>query len=62
MTEYSHLPPLERAAKYRELATDARNEAARVSGGAVKESYIVIAERWEELARGIEERLARGKN
>ena len=58
--EYSHLPPHERAKKFRELADDARGEAERVSDRRVKESYVLIAKRWEEMAAEIEKRLSRG--
>ena len=57
--EYSHLPPRERAKKFRELADDARLEGERVGDRRMKESYLLIAERWEEMAREIEKRLSR---
>jgi hypothetical protein len=51
--EFSHLPPKERAKRYRELAQDARREAAN-SKGAAHQSYLIIAEQWEKLARDAE--------
>jgi hypothetical protein len=57
---YSHLPPRERAERYRKLAADARAEAERViERQALHESYIIIAKRWEDMALDIERRLAR---
>jgi hypothetical protein len=47
--EFSHLPREERAKRYRQLAEDARREAAR-SAGAARNSYLLIAEQWESLA------------
>jgi hypothetical protein len=47
--EFSHLPREERAKRYRELAQDARREAAR-SPGAARNAYVLIAEQWESLA------------
>ncbi len=49
MPEFSHLPPKERARRYRELAQDARREAAN-SKGPAQQSYLLIAEQWEKLA------------
>jgi len=53
MPEFSHLPPKERAKRYRELAQDARREAAS-SKGAANKSYLIIAEQWEKLAADAE--------
>jgi hypothetical protein len=60
VTEYSDLPPRERVAKYRERAVNARKLAQRVQDEQVKRSYTLIAERWEEMARDTERRIARG--
>jgi hypothetical protein len=62
VTEDSELPPRERAKRYRALAEDARTEAARATAQKVRESYIIIAERWEDMALDLERRLARGTN
>jgi hypothetical protein len=43
------LPPEQRAARFLALAGDARREAV-MSKGAVRQSYILIAEQWERLA------------
>ncbi len=56
--DFSHLPPLERARRYRDLAEDARCEAENAKGAA-RESYRLIATQWEQLAEDIEKR-ARG--
>jgi hypothetical protein len=60
VTEYSHLPPRQRVAKYRERGENARKQAQRVQDEQVKRSYMLIAERWEEMARDTERRIARG--
>ena len=62
MSEYSHLPLRERAKKYRELAGDALKMAKHSSDRAIRESYEIIAKRWEDMAADIERRLARGKD
>ncbi len=54
---YSHVPASEREKKYRKLATDARREAERVGDRKMRESYVTIAERWENLAANIEQEL-----
>jgi len=43
MPDFAHLPPKERAKRYRELADDARREAAKATSEAVRESYLIIA-------------------
>ena len=58
--EYTHLPPRERATKYRELASDAREQAELLSDGKLRESYLFIAERWDDMAADIDRRLAHG--
>ena len=62
MTENRELPPPERAKRYRAFAEDARKEAERVTDRKVREAYIIIAERWEDMAADVEQRLARGKD
>lgn len=47
--EYSNLPPLERIKHYLDLAGDARKEAEKCEGHA-RQSYLLMAERWEQLA------------
>jgi hypothetical protein len=42
-----------RLGRYRELAQQARREAAR-SQGAVQQSYLILAANWEELARYVQ--------
>jgi hypothetical protein len=56
VTEYSHLPPRERVAKYRERAENARMQAQRVQDEQVKRSYLLI----EEMARDTERHIAHG--
>jgi hypothetical protein len=60
VTEYIDLPARERAAKYPQLAEGACKEAERVKDRHVKEGYVLIAERWEEMACDVERRLLRG--
>ena len=61
VTEYSLLPPRERAKTYRALANDARKEAAQVNDRRVKEAYVIIAERWDDMAADIERGLVRSE-
>ena len=56
MTEFSELPPLKRLQRYLQLASDARREADASQGG-VRESYTLMAEHWEYLAKAMEETL-----
>jgi hypothetical protein len=49
MNDLSALPPLERIKHYLDLADDARREGARAAGSA-RESYLLFAQRWEQLA------------
>lgn len=49
MTELSDLPPPARIQRYRDLAADARSQAA-MAKDALRESYILMAEQWEKLA------------
>ncbi len=51
--EFSDLPPLARAKRYRLLAQDARREADKATG-ALRESYVLSAERWDKLAADLE--------
>jgi hypothetical protein len=51
------LPPLERAAEYRELAAAALNRAMIAESAWVKASQIDMAARWDSLAQDIERRL-----
>ena len=53
MAEFDDLPPLQRAKRYRALAQDARREAANAKG-ALRQSYILSAEKWEKLADELE--------
>ena len=48
MDDISHLPAKERAKRYRQLATDARREAADTTDG-VRESYLIIAAQFDHL-------------
>jgi hypothetical protein len=43
------LPAKERVKQYRQLAADARREAAATTGG-VQESYLIIAAQFDHLA------------
>jgi len=49
VTDFSQLPPLDRAKKYRQLAGDARREAENADS-TVQESYKLLAEHWGNLA------------
>jgi hypothetical protein len=49
MLDASDLPPAERAKQYRRLAEDALQEANKGTG-AVRESYLIIAEQFKRLA------------
>jgi hypothetical protein len=49
VTDLSHLTPVARARICLDLAADARREAT-VATGALRESYLLIAESWERLA------------
>jgi hypothetical protein len=50
MTDFSELPPYEQAKRYRQLAEDALREAGQTDGS-VRQSYLLIAEQWNRLAR-----------
>ena len=56
VAEFVDLPAAERAKRYRALAEDARREAA-VANGAARQSYLIITERWEQLAADAEARI-----
>ena len=53
MSEFSYLPPLMRAKRYRALAQDARNEAAKTVG-VLREAYQLSAEKWDNKAEELE--------
>ena len=57
LTEQSRTP---QAKRYRERAADARRNAASASG-AVRMSFLTLADQWEGLAKGIEFFLRSGK-
>jgi hypothetical protein len=57
MSEFEYLPPPKRAKRYRALAEDARREAANAKG-ALRESYLLSAEKWEKLAADLERDVA----
>jgi hypothetical protein len=50
ITEFSHLPFLERIQKYREMAAEARKHAEETTSQTARQSYLVIAQHWETLA------------
>jgi hypothetical protein len=50
MSDFSELPAGERAKRYRQLAEDALREAEQAEG-AVRQSYLLIAEQWTRLAQ-----------
>ena len=52
MDDLSRLPARERAKRYRQLADDARCEAAQTASDAsgVRESYLIIAGQFDHLA------------
>jgi hypothetical protein len=56
------IPPMERIRLCRLLAADARHEAAKATDPALRESYSIIGERWEDMARDVEGLLARGES
>jgi len=53
MDDISHLPAIDRAKHYRQLADDARREAAQAASDAsgVRESYPIIAAQFDHLAQ-----------
>ena len=53
MSDFLYLPPLARAKRYRALAQDARDEAAKAKG-ALQESYLLTAEKWDKMAEELE--------
>jgi hypothetical protein len=59
VTDFSRLPPLDRAKRYRQLAEDARREANAAQDDA-RQSYRVIADQWDRLADDIEKRTRQG--
>jgi hypothetical protein len=50
MDELLRLPAKERSKRYRQLAGDARREAAQAVSGGVRESYLSIAGQFDHLA------------
>jgi len=48
------LPPEQRAAKYRALAGDVEEWAAKAATPAARESYLLLAEQWRALAAQVE--------
>lgn len=56
VSDLSELPALERIQRYLDLADNARHDAERCKG-ALRESYLRIADHWESLARDAEKRL-----
>ena len=50
MMDVSELPPAERAKHYHRLAMDAVREAEKTTG-AIRESYLIIAEQFRWLAK-----------
>ena len=57
MDENLQLPPLARAKRYRSLAGDARRAAENIDG-AVRGSYLMLADQWDRLALEAEKRAA----
>ena len=49
VSEFASLPPLERIRRYLQLAHEARQEAEHTDGR-VRQSYLLMAGRWEDLA------------
>lgn len=60
MSEPSDLPPVRRLIRYRQLASDARREAERAPG-AVRQSYLSIAEQRDRLAAELSEQADPGR-
>jgi hypothetical protein len=52
LDELSDFPTMKRMQRYIALAGDARREAERANGSA-RNSYLIIAERWERLANKV---------
>jgi hypothetical protein len=50
MTVFSDLSPYEQAKRYRQLAEDELRKADQAEGS-VRQSYLLIAEQWNRLAR-----------
>ena len=53
LSDFPYLPPHARAKRYRALAQDARNEAEKATG-ALRESYLLSAEKWDKMAEELE--------
>ena len=60
--EFSELPLMERIQKYRAMAGNARLQASSATSQVARQSYALIAEHWEALAKDAEERLGSGRN
>jgi hypothetical protein len=60
MADFSELPPVERAKRYRALASDARRDSESAQG-AFRKSYLMIAEQFERLALAAEAEIARAR-
>jgi len=61
MPDSVNLPPLRRLQRYLQLASDARREAD-ASQGSLRESYTLMAEHWEYLARAVGQTLREGES
>jgi len=55
-SETFQFAPRQRAKRYRELAQDARAQAARSKGAAQAAAFAKIAQHWEQLARETDKR------
>jgi hypothetical protein len=53
MTDFSALPPRERAKRYRQIAAAMRRDAERATPEA-RAPYLVLAEQWDKLAEEAE--------
>jgi len=58
LSDFPYLPPLARAKRFRALAQDARDEAAKATGS-LRSSYLLIASDWDEKAEDLEGDLKR---
>jgi hypothetical protein len=57
MGEYDHLPPLERAKKFRELAESAKRHAK--CEPQARDAFLVVAAHWDDVAKQAESRARR---
>ena len=59
MDDLTRLPARERVARYKSLAADAERLAGEARAPSVRQSYLVLAEQWRQLADEVEAHLGR---